>query len=131
MVIEFLVAIRNDQKQLLVLERQTSVPHHSVPTFPGGQIHGENLVRSITSRVLVDTGLSIGGLHFTSVKRNVHRYHAYVKAGKLVEFPKPADGGDLLSASWMAPSLILHLADASQGMRELCTELSWIQASPR
>lgn len=133
------VAVRNDQGQVLVLEKKVGAASDSVPCFPGGEYDNESkltpdtvaamLVRRIQNQVLQDTGLSVGGIHLglSTLLGNgeVHGYTAFVTGGKLVRYLK-GSGGDYLGASWVTPSLALLLRGLPAHMAELLRRVSWI-----
>lgn len=127
---EFIVALRNDQHQLLVLEDE-----ESNPVFPGGVLTEDPLPKVISQRVREDTGLLIGGLHLTSVGKDrpnhdVYRYTAHVAGGVLTSFPTPPrldrdpPTAGFQSGSWLSPSLVPRVAGASRDMVELVRDLS-------
>ena len=123
---EFVVALRNDRGQLLVLETQARVP-----VFPGGPITDAEPIKKIAAQVRAETGLVIEGLHLTSVGKDrpgveVHRFTAHVASGALLPFPTAG----FLSASWLAPSLVPNLKGASTDMLQLVADLARTYARP-
>lgn len=127
---EFLVAVRNDQGQVLILEKPpVQSPGASIPCFPGGQYDDEStkLVSTVQRRVLSATGLTIGGIHLASTstrgdKIEVHCYSAFIMGGKLLKFPT----NDHRGASWITPSLALTLRGISPIMVDLMKGVAWI-----
>lgn len=134
---QFLVAIRNEQGQLLVLESLDSTP-----AFPGGLIldSAQPQPKPICALVRAQTGLELGGLHQTSMGKEagseVYRFTAHIAGGALLSFPTenrvdvdpPVPG--FRSASWIAASLIPKLTGASQHMLELARDLAWTYVRP-
>jgi len=120
MTYEFIVAIRNDQGQILVLEALDSRP-----LVPGGELMNTPQLKTIAQKVRSDTGLDIRGLHLTSTRkeggREVHRYTAAVAGGQLHLFPS----ADFRSASWVAPGLVVRLSGASKDLVELIRDLAF------
>lgn len=118
---EVVIAVRNDQNQLLVLESASSLP-----VFPGGELRDAPQLKALSQSVKEATGLEIQGLHLSSTTkepgREVHRYTAHVAGGSLLPFPT-REG--IRSASWVAPSLIPKLQGASKDMVELVAALSF------
>ena len=119
----FVVALRNDANQLLVLEDGNT----HAPVFPGGALTVEPLPKSVAQQVEEATGFQVGGLHLSSVGNprkdtRVHRFTAYVAGGRLRE---PAQLR-FRSASWIAPSLIPKLQGVSDNMLELIKDLTWM-----
>jgi hypothetical protein len=118
---EFIVALRNDAHQLLVLESSASLP-----VFPWGVLTELPQAKVISQKVRDDTGFLIGGLHLSSVGKDrpqieVYRYTAHVDGGTPLSFPTEG----FQSASWVAPSLVPKLMGASKDMVELVRDLNW------
>lgn len=129
---EFVVALRNDRGQLLVLETQARVP-----VFPGGLITDAEPIKKIAAQVRAETGLVIEGLHLASVGKDrpgveVHRFAAHVSSGTLLPFPTASQDGaaGYLSASWIAPSLLVRLKGATTDMLELVADLARTYTRP-
>lgn len=132
---EYLIAIRNDQDQVLVLEAHAG----ATPVFPGGEVSDKGgFLKEVVRKVAAETGLLISGLHFVSVSKarpghEMHRYTAYVTGGRMlmVSLPTAAQGAlGFKSASWIAPSLIARLQGASPDMLELAASLAWMNLRP-
>ncbi len=136
---KFQVAIRNDQGQVLILEKKPAggAPG-AAPCFPGGDYDNDCkltpetmdavLIRRLQRQVLQDTGLSIGGVHLgattSSKDGDVHGFTAFASGGNLPRFPV----GDYVGASWMTPSLALTLRGLTTDMAELLRRMSWLAA---
>lgn len=123
---EFIVAIRNDQGQLLILETPAFMP-----VFPSGSIEAsQSALKAITGQVRDETGLEISGLHLTSVDGKkaleVHRYTAFCAGGKLFDFRLEPHSKRFRSASWMTPSLIFRFTGLPNDIQALVNELGWI-----
>lgn len=127
---EFIVAVRSDRGQLLVLET-----YSSLPVFPGGMMEdGDQVLKVVSSRVTKSTGLHISGLHLASVGKTktleVHRLTAFVAGGQLLVFPIAAEATSPVegfrSASWIAPSLFSKLSGVSDDMKALIEDLGWM-----
>lgn len=129
---EFIVALRNDRGQLLVLETVARAP-----VFPRGVITDAEPLKKIAAQLQAETGLVVGGLHLASVGKDrpgieVHRFTAHVASGVLVPFPTtPQDDREgFHSASWIAPSLVVRLKGASSDMLELIADLARTYTRP-
>lgn len=126
---EFVVAIRNDQHQILVLVDRNS----NLPVLPTGSSDGEPVLSAIRKQVLADTGLSVGGLHLASEDRaraqepHVFCYTAFVSGGKL----RSPLGDKFSSASWVSPELGLRVTGLRAAARGLLMSLSsWVTEGP-
>lgn len=115
----FIVAIRNDQNQILVLVVRDS----GTPVLPGGVFEGNAVLSAVRKRIVEDTALEIGGLHLLSTRTpsqgtEVHRYTAFVARGKL-RLPSAFS-----SASWVAPELVMKISGMPAEALELMKDLS-------
>lgn len=128
----FIIAVRNDQGQVLVLERPpTDTAQGVLPCFPGGHYEKSLDLRqaqTLQRQVHTATGLSIGGIHLVVTrpetdKTETHCYSAFINGGKLLEFPTR----DYRGASWMTPSLALTLKGITPPMVDLLRKTLWIQ----
>jgi len=133
----FIVGVRNDQAQILVLER-SPVGNIARVCFPEGSYENSSKVRPDTlnallgklleRQVLSDTGLKIGGIHLHEVvahgSDSTHCFTAFVTGGKLHPFPTTMHFG----ASWMSPSLALTLRGITAQMEALLRGLLWLQS---
>lgn len=126
---EFIVAIRNDQHQILVLvDRSTNLP-----VLPTGTSDREPVLSAVRKQVLADTGLEVGGLHLASTDReraaepDVLCYTAFVSRGKL----RSPLGEKHTSASWVSPELGLRITGLRLATRGLLMSLSsWVSEGP-
>jgi hypothetical protein len=126
---EFLVAVRNDHGQILVLVLRES----GTPVFPGGLFDSiSSPILSIVKRqVIEDTGLEVMGLHLVSVRapthvKATHRYTAYVAGGKLRTPPSDIHS----SASWVAPELVLKIDGLAAAAKDLVRDAAWMLEGP-
>lgn len=126
---EFIVAIRNDQHQILVLVDRSS----NLPVLPTGSSEGEPVLSAVRKQVLADTGLEIGGLHLAAGplaradEPTVFCYSAFVSRGRL----RDPLGDKHSSASWVSPELGLRVAGLRLAARGLLLSLSsWVSEGP-
>jgi hypothetical protein len=134
----FQVAIRNDQGQVLILEKKLPGTTPGVATcLPNGTYDNDckltqetvaaALLRTIQRQVIQDTGVGIGGIHLVLTKptadAEMQCFSAYETGGKLSKFPV----GDYLGASWVTPSLALTLRGLPPITTELLRRMFWIQ----
>lgn len=126
---EFIVAVRNDQHQILVLVDRNS----NLPVLPTGSSDGEPMLAAVRKQVLADTGLEVGGLHLApgpaarANESSVLCYSAFVSRGRL----RDPLGDKHSSASWVSPELGLRITGLRSAARGLLMNLSaWVSEGP-
>lgn len=102
MKLEFIVAVRNDYGQVLVLVIRGT----GTPVFPNGSFDdGKSALTTVRKQIVEDTGLEVSGVHLVDAQgkqQQLHCYVAFVTGGKLRKPPSERYS----SASWVAYELV-------------------------
>jgi hypothetical protein len=125
---EFVVAVRNDYGQVLVLVTRGS----GTPVFPNGSFdEGSTALIAVRKQIVEDTGLEISGLHLVSAQgkqQQLHLYVAFVTGGKLRKPPSERYS----SASWLAYGLVPRIEGLSTVAKDLIRSVFYMhEGTPR
>lgn len=123
MKLAFIVAVRNDSDQLLILHARNS----EALVFPSGCFDGGLSPQAVQRQVLRDTGLEISGIHLVSTEKVVpYGFVAYVAGGKLRKPPSE----QYSAASWVAYALVPRIMGLSSAALDLVRGISWMLEGP-
>jgi hypothetical protein len=123
MKLEFIVAVRNDSDQLLILHARDS----EALVFPSGSFDGGLSLHVVQRQVLKDTGLDISGIHLVSTETKVsYGFVAYVAGGKLRKPPSE----QYIAASWVAYALVPRIMGLSPAALDLMRGTRWMLEGP-
>lgn len=115
------VIIRNDSGQVLLFEKENSFGFLSTELQASQSIFNEATKLASSVGLRVGTFSELGGVHRIP-GAEIQGLSTYVVDGRLPKFPQ----GDLLSASWIAPSLALKIPSVNDVMRHFLEKMTWV-----